>query len=97
MALFPFVLVKTEKLKHDEVLIRHETIHLRQAVELLVIPFYLLYLLNYIVNRVKYKSHHTAYMNIAFEREAYSNEQNTAYLKQRKLWAWMHCFSRKRC
>lgn len=92
MALFPFILVKTEQHKQDPTLIRHETIHLKQAAELLAIPFYVLYLLNYLVNRVKYKSHQAAYMNIVFEREAYRNEQNEAYLKHRKLWAWMRCF-----
>jgi hypothetical protein len=88
MALFPFILVKKQSMKQDEVLIRHETIHLRQAAELLVIPFYLLYLINYIINRLKYDNHHQAYMHIVFEREAYQQERNTTYLQTRKLYAW---------
>lgn len=92
MALFPFIVVKTQAHKHDTVLIRHETIHLKQAAELLIIPFYVLYLLNYLVNRIRYKNHHTAYLNIVFEREAYRNEHNPLYLKHRKLWAWVRCF-----
>ncbi len=89
MALFPFILVKRPNMKQDQVLIRHETIHLRQAAELLVIPFYFLYLVNYIINRFKYDSHHQAYMQIVFEREAYAQEKNAIYLQTRKLYAWL--------
>ncbi|WP_295772220.1 hypothetical protein [uncultured Mucilaginibacter sp.] len=92
MALFPFILVRTQVLKNDVVLIRHETIHLMQAAELLVIPFYLLYLLNYLVNRLKYNNRYTAYEQIVFEREAYRFERDAQYLSKRKLWAWVSCF-----
>jgi hypothetical protein len=88
MALFPFILVKKPAFKQDKVLIRHETIHLKQAAELLVIPFYVLYLLNYFLNRLKFKTHHEAYMNIVFEREAYRHERNSSYLQTRRFWAW---------
>lgn len=94
MAVFPFILVKTPGLKHDSVLIRHEIIHLRQAVELLVIPFYILYLVNYIINRFKYDNHHQAYMHIIFEREAYHQENNITYLQNRRLYAWVRYFKR---
>ena len=89
MALFPFILVKEASFKHDEVLIRHERIHLRQELELLVIPFYVLYLFNYLVNLIWFKNHDRAYRNIIFEREAYTNESIKGYLKKRKLWAWV--------
>jgi hypothetical protein len=88
MAVFPFILVRTEALKRDAVLIRHETIHLRQALELLVLPFYLFYLINYLRNRFKYPNHQTAYEQIIFEREAYDNETDSHYLANRRLWAW---------
>jgi hypothetical protein len=88
MALFPFILVKKQSMTHDSELIRHETIHLRQAAELLVIPFYVLYLVNYLINRFKYADHHQAYMHIVFEKEAYQQERNSAYLQTRKLYAW---------
>jgi hypothetical protein len=93
MALFPFILVKRAAFKHDKVLIRHETIHLQQAAELLIVPFYILYLLNYLVNRFKYANHYKAYYEIIFEREAYHNECDKSYLKNRKLWAWRFYFS----
>ncbi|MFD1258937.1 hypothetical protein ACFQ3S_19185 [Mucilaginibacter terrae] len=95
MAFYPFVLVKNQTLKQDALLIRHETIHLKQAAELFVIPFYLLYLFNYIINRFKYPDHYRAYYEIIFEREAYQNEGRIDYLKTRKLWAWRHYFSNK--
>lgn len=88
MALFPFILIRRKEMVNDEVLLRHETIHLKQEAELLILPFYVLYLINYLINRFKHKTHHEAYMNICFEREAYANESDIAYLNTRKLWAW---------
>lgn len=93
MALFPFILVKSQALKQDAVLVRHETIHLKQAAELLVIPFYVLYLFNYIINRFKYPGHYSAYYEIVFEREAYQNERKVDYLTTRKVWAWRRYFN----
>lgn len=95
MALFPFILVKLEKSRFDEVMIRHEIIHLRQQLELLIIPFYFFYLLNYLHNRLIYKDHHEAYMNIVFEREAYANDGLPDYLKRRKLFSWRKYFKNK--
>lgn len=92
MALFPFILVKETESKFDEVIIRHEIIHLRQQLELLVLPFYFFYLLNYLYNRLVYKEHHEAYMNIVFEREAYANDPFSDYLKRRKLLSWWKYF-----
>lgn len=89
MAIFPFILLKDHAGKNDEKLIRHETIHLRQQLEMLVLPFYLLYIILYMINRLKY-DHHKAYLNIVFEREAYAEEGNVNYLKKRKLWSWVH-------
>lgn len=89
MAIFPFILVRQQEMKFDKVLIRHETIHLWQELELFILPFYLLYLANYVINRLRYRDRYTAYINIVFEREAYSCEANVEYLKQRRLWAWI--------
>ncbi len=88
MALFPFILVKLEKSRSDKLMIRHEIIHLRQQLEMLVIPFYFFYLLNYLYNRTIYSDHYEAYMNIVFEREAYANDAFPDYLKHRKLFSW---------
>lgn len=66
----------------------HEFIHLRQQIELLIIPFYILYLLNYLINLIIYRSHFLAYRNIAFEREAYENDSRLSYLSGRRFAAW---------
>ena len=89
IAIFPFVFIKHKALKNDAVLIRHEHIHLRQEVELLIIPFYLLYLINYLVNLARFKNHYKAYRHIVFELEAYACEGDHLYLKQRQVWAWL--------
>ncbi len=89
MALFPFILVKNKFQKTDVVLINHEKIHLRQQLELLIIPFYLLYLLNYLINLVRYRNHHQAYVHILFEKEAYHYECDLKYLHQRKFLGWI--------
>ena len=88
MAIFPFILVNNTAAVNDQTLIYHEKIHLRQQAELLIIPFYILYLLNYLINLAVYRKHEQAYLNIAFEREAYQNEVNSTYLKNRKWFSW---------
>jgi uncharacterized membrane protein YjgN (DUF898 family) len=88
MAIFPFILVSNKAAVNDQTLICHEKIHLRQQTELLIIPFYILYLLNYLINLAAYRKHGQAYLNIAFEREAYQNEANSTYLKNRKWFSW---------
>ena len=93
MALFPFIFVKTQKLKSNKIIINHENIHLRQQLELLIIPFYILYLLNYLLNLLYYMHHDKAYRNIVFEREAYFNERNPDYLKHRNIWSWLRYFA----
>jgi hypothetical protein len=89
MALYPFMLFKSKSLKYDSVIINHEKIHFKQQQELLILPFYILYLLHYLFNRLKYKGHHQAYLNICFEREAYTNEWDMQYLHKRKPFAWI--------
>jgi hypothetical protein len=93
MALFPFILLKSKSLAGDAIIINHERIHLRQQAELLVIPFYVLYLINYLVNLLRYKNHEKAYLHIVFEREAYANETNMNYLQSRKWNNWMRFFN----
>lgn len=88
MALWPFILIMDDRLLRNQTLINHEQIHIRQQTEMLVIPFYLVYLTNYLVNRFKYKTHDEAYRNIVFEREAYDNDQDLHYLDRRKFWSW---------
>jgi hypothetical protein len=92
MAIFPFVLVKYSELKHDRQIINHELIHLRQQIELLIIPFFIFYILNYLINLLLYKNHALAYRNIVFEREAYGNDSDYKYLKNRRFSSWVKYF-----
>ena len=87
MAIYPFILIRRKEYKNDLVLVNHERIHHRQQIELLIIPFYIFYLLNYILNLFRFRSHHQAYLNIVFEKEAYKNEKNLHYLNDRKTFA----------
>lgn len=87
MALFPFILIKDRKPTLQ--LITHERIHLRQQIELLIIPFYLWYVSEYLFNLIKYRNHYKSYRNISFEKEAFSNEWNSKYLKKRKFWGFL--------
>lgn len=89
MAIFPFILIKTVESKGDKILLNHEKIHLRQQLELLILPFYLLYLISYLFNRLKYTDHHTAYRNIIFEKEAFNNEGDLAYLARGNWFGWL--------
>ncbi len=87
IAFYPFILLKRKEYKEDKVLINHEKIHHQQQLELLLIPFYILYLLNYTFNLLRFRSHKQAYLNIAFEKEAFANEHDLFYLKIRKTFS----------
>ncbi|MCG2420356.1 hypothetical protein K8089_15125 [Aequorivita sp. F47161] len=85
ITLWPFVILKHHALKEDVVFINHESIHLRQQAELLLVFFYLWYGIEFLVRWFQYKNQYQAYRNISFEREAYNHEQNFEYLKNRKF------------
>lgn len=88
VTLWPFIVMKDRSLENDVVFINHERIHLRQQRELLVLPFYIWYGLEFLVRLLQYKDRYKAYRNISFEREAYSNEVDLDYLKRRPTWAF---------
>ncbi len=89
LAVFPFVFLKYKSFKGDAILVNHEKIHLRQQLELLILPFYILYTSEFIVRLIQYKNWYVAYKNLSFEREAYYNETNMNYLKQRRFWQFL--------
>lgn len=92
IALWPFIVVRDTKLKEDAVFVNHEKIHLRQQLELLILPFYFLYILEYSIRYLQYRNAKKAYQNISFEREAYENENNLSYLERRTLWSFFRYF-----
>lgn len=66
-------------------LINHERIHTAQQRELLFVFFYIIYFMEWLV-RLPMRGN--AYRNISFEREAYANQRNLDYLKERPWYAW---------
>ena len=88
MAIFPFIFFRKKEYINAKRL-NHEKIHLKQQLELLIIPFYVWYGIDFLVKWIKLKDSKKAYYNISFEREAYQNENNLNYLKSRKLFSFL--------
>jgi hypothetical protein len=74
---------------YTSVTLVQEKIHVRQALELLYVGFWLLYLGHWGWNRwvLKLKDG-KAYENIVFEKEAHANNYELNYLRLRKWYAW---------
>jgi len=89
ITLFPFIFVRNKIVAQNPVLLNHERIHLRQQAELLILPFYLWYIIEYFILLIAYKNKRQAYRNISFEREAYANESNPNYLRNRSFWKFV--------
>ena len=86
--IYPFIFLKTTFFKQKDDLIRHERIHLRQALELGILFFYVWYLIEFAVHFIQLRDFDKAYRRISFEREAYDKEGETDYLSKRKIWAF---------
>ena len=89
IAVFPFIILKSAPLKDDVVFVNHEKIHLKQQLELFVVPFYLVYGLEFLFRLAQYRNRYLAYRNISFEREAYCNEFDLKYLNRRPFWSFL--------
>ena len=89
MTLWPFVLLRESRLKDDAILINHERIHLRQQIQMLILPFYIWYGLEFLIRLIIYRDKNRAYRNLAMEREAYTNEADPDYLKTFRFWAFL--------
>ena len=87
ITIYPFIVMR-EKYKKNKTLLNHESIHIKQQKELLIIPFYILYCLEWLIKSIIHRSFKKAYFNISFEREAYGNERELSYLDTRKKYAW---------
>lgn len=85
ITLYPFIISK-EKL--DVTVYNHEKIHLVQQRELWLIGFYVLYVWYWLKARLEGLNGRKAYYAIPFEREAYENDKDLNYLKDRKPHAW---------
>ena len=85
ITLYPFIICKGEM---DEQTLNHEKIHLAQQRELWLVGFYLLYAFYWLRARLLGMSSHDAYMAIPFEVEAYAQQHDMDYLKNRERFAW---------
>ena len=104
MTIGPWIFVK-DITKVTPTLINHKSIHWEQEKELLIVPFYLLYVFFFILELFicifdhqrgtradgRYRSlWKRAYYSIPFEEEAYDNESNQEYIEHRQHYAWFH-------
>jgi len=92
ITIYPFIFLKYNENEDSNYAIKvnHERIHLKQQLETLIVIFYLIYIINYLFNLLIYKGDaKKAYRNITFEKEAYKNEKDFNYLKNRHLFGWL--------
>jgi hypothetical protein len=85
ITLWPFVFIRDEG---NDRTVNHETIHIKQYNELLVVGFLLLYAYDWLHGMIKYRDRAVAYYRIRFEQEAYENDNNVHYINERQHYAW---------
>ena len=108
MSFWPFIFVRKD-CSFNKVDERHEMIHCRQQVEMMIVGaaigailftladcgwwsllsllfFYVWYITEWIIRLFIDKN---PYRSISFEQEAYGNEEDPDYLKNRKHFAWV--------
>ena len=99
ITLYPYIIIRdnprrlwsnSKQIHKDIKLINHESIHIKQQEELLVLPFYILYGVEWLVKFAIYRDAKKAYKNISFEREAYDNESVINYLEERVRYNWIN-------
>lgn len=86
---FPFVIIANGDDALNKPFMNHEKIHWRQQLELLIVPFYVWYFLEFMVRLVHFKDRKKAYRTLSFEREAYENEKDLNYLQLRSFWSFL--------
>jgi len=92
IAIYPFIFLKHKSLSENPILVNHEKIHLRQQIELLWIFFFIWYVVEFLFHLIRFGNWDRAYHMISFEKEAYQNEENLDYLKNRKIWSFSKYF-----
>ena len=95
LTVFPFVVLKHPFDSKNKVLVNHEKIHIRQQLELLIVPFFIWYFVEYVVRLWQYKNANLAYRNISFEREAYAKELHLDYIKNRPFYSFLNYLKTK--
>lgn len=90
--LFGLLFVRNDAGKMKAKDFNHEAIHTAQMKEMLYIPFYLWYVVEWVIRLFGTGN---AYRNISFEREAYNNQDNLNYLDSRKHYSWFNHLTNK--
>lgn len=71
ITLFPFIFIACSKNDCPVWLISHERLHIKQQLRWFIVLFYVVYLWDYAISRIRGMKHSQAYRNIRFEKEAY--------------------------
>lgn len=99
--LFPFkgykyinlfgLLFTRDKSKITDIEYNHEKIHLKQMQEMLWVPFYVWYGIEYvIITLLRFTDKQgDRYRDVSFEEEAYANQRDLTYCDNRKHYAWL--------
>src|SRR5690606_41133632 len=80
ITIFPFVFVAQKKWLQDATFISHERIHLRQQIEMLILPFFIWYGVEFLFRMIQYRNRKKAYRNISFE-DRKSTRLNSSHVK----------------
>lgn len=91
MTIWPFMFVrKDQKEKFTKRTERHETTHALQQMECMILPFFILYGLEWLI-KLPFCKFDTdrAYTSISFEQEAYEHQSEALYNKERRHYAWI--------
>jgi hypothetical protein len=81
-------------------IVNHESIHWRQQMEMLILFFYIWYFIEWLIKliiRIPFYIFapnsnilkESAYSALSFEREAYTNDDDLEYLKNRRKYSWI--------
>lgn len=90
LTIFPFVLLRSKNDLLDKTLLNHKKIHICQQLELLIIPFFVWYGLEFLIRLVILMNGKEAYRAICFEREAYQNDTDENYIGKRLFWGFLN-------
>ena len=73
----------------DRYVINHERIHDAQQRELLHVPFYVLYVVEWLLRLVRHRNFLKSYRSISFEREAYAHGHDLDYFSGRRHYSFI--------
>lgn len=88
MNLFGIIFVRKD-CEFPDYSLNHEKIHTAQIIECGFIFFYIIYLMEFLINLITYRDFLRAYYSISFEKEAYFYQHDMTYLSKRKHYNWL--------